>query len=167
MINYNDYVDGIINKDNEAFRIVYENTKKGVFSMIISIVKNKTVTEDLMQETYMKMIKNIHQYKRGKNFNAWLLQIAKNTALDYYRKEKRIVTVDPQDNAFEGSVSSNEEYLVLDMIKNLDEEEKRIVLLRVVSNTKFKDISKLVDKPIGTVLWIYNKALNKLKKEYK
>lgn len=166
LINYNDYIDALTHKDNEAFRIVYEHTKKGVFSMIISIVNNKAATEDLMQETYMKMIKNIHQYKRGRNFFAWLLQIAKHTALDYYRKEKRVTIVDPQIGFIEKTVKPDKSYEVIDMIKNLNDEEKEIVLLRVVSSIKFKDIAISLNKPLGTVLWIYNKAIKKLKKEH-
>lgn len=169
LINYNDYIDKLIDKDNEAFRIVYENTKKGVFSIIISIINNKAVTEDLMQDTYMKMIKNIRQYKKGRNFVAWLLQIAKNTALDYYRKEKRMDVVDPQEDTFlfKDGVQPDQSYEVLDIVKDLDEDEKQVVLLRVVSETKFKDIAKMMDKPLGTVLWIYNKAIGKLKNVYR
>jgi len=131
MVNYNDYIDALIEKDDEAFRIVYENTKKGVFSMIISIVNNRAATEDLIQDTYMKMIQKIKQYKKGRNFYAWLLQIAKNTALDYYRKEKRVSVVDPQmnENLFNGAVKENNNYEVLDMVKDLNNEEKQIILL--------------------------------------
>lgn len=166
MINYEDYIDDLIQKDNEAFRVIYEHTNKGVFSMIISISKNKAVTEDLMQDTYMKMIQKIHQFKRGKNFYAWLLQIAKNTALDYYRKEKRTTVYDPQENEqmFDGEYHDQDNYAVHDMIKDLEEDEQQIVLLRIVSDMKFKDIALSVDKPIGTVLWIYNKAIKKLEK---
>ncbi|OQX93892.1 MAG: hypothetical protein B6I17_01480 [Tenericutes bacterium 4572_104] len=166
MIAYDKYIDGLIEKDNKAFEVIYENTKKGVFSMIISIVKNRAVTEDLMQDTYMKMIQKIHQYKKGKNFYAWLLQIAKNTALDYYRKEKRMTLVDPQENEymFNKAMNNPENYMVLDMIKPLNVEEKQVVLLRIVSDLKFKDIATTLNKPIGTILWIYNKAIKKLQK---
>lgn len=163
-INYDDYIDSLIEKNNKAFEVVYEHTKKGVFSMIISIVNNKAVTEDLMQDTYIKMIEKIHSYKKGKNFYAWLIQIAKNTALDHYRKYKKETIYDPQekDYVFEKSVKPDESYMVQDLIKPLEEEEKQVVLLRIVSNTKFKQIAKIVDKPLGTVLWIYNKAIKKL-----
>ena len=166
MIDYNDYIDALIEKDNEAFRLVYENTKKGVFSMIISIINNKAATEDLMQDTYMKMIKNIKQYKKGRNFYSWLLQIAKNTALDYYRKEKKMSVVDPQEKEymFNQEFKESNQYEVIDLVKSLDNLEKQVVLLRVVSNTKFKDIAKIIDKPIGTALWIYNKSIKKLRK---
>ncbi len=164
MIDYENYIDELINNSNDAFEVIYENTKKGVFSMIISIVYNKAATEDLMQDTYMKMIKKIHQYKRGKNFYAWLLQIAKNTALDYYRKEKKMQVLDPQESeyVFGKSYNDNNNYEVIDMIKPLKTEEKQIVLMRIVSNMKFKNIAKAVNKPLGTVLWIYNKAIKKL-----
>jgi len=164
-INYEDYIDLLINKDDEAFRVIYENTKKGVFSMIVSIVKNKAATEDLMQDTYIKMIEKINQYKRGRNFYAWLLQIAKNTALDYYRKYKNEVIYDPQEQSYyHDSLKTDEKtYSVLDLVKPLNDLEKQIVLLRAVDQMKFKDIAQIVDKPLGTVLWIYNKAIKSLK----
>ena len=164
-INYEDYIDLLIKKDDEAFRVIYDNTKKGVFSMIVSIVKNKAATEDLMQDTYIKMIEKINQYKRGRNFYAWLLQIAKNTALDYYRKYKNEVIYDPQEQSYyHDSLKTDEKtYSVLDLVKPLDDLEKQIVLLRAVDQMKFKDIAQIVDKPLGTVLWIYNKAIKSLK----
>ncbi len=163
-MNYEKYIDDLINKDDKAFEVIYENTKKGVFSIIISIVNNKAVTEDLMQDTYMKMIEKIHQYKRGRNFYAWLLQIAKNTALDHYRKENRVNVIDPQEKEyiFDTESEDRNNYAVYDMIKPLDPEEREIVLLRIVSDLKFKDIAEVVGKPLGTVLWIYNKAIKKL-----
>jgi len=165
--NYDDYIDRLIKKDNEAFRIIYEQTKKGVFSIIISLVKNRTITEDLMQDTYIKMIQKIRQYQKGRNFNAWLMQIAKNTALDYLRKHQRETIYDPQEQAYihEPLKTEAKTYDVLDIVEPLDEIEKQIVLLRAVADMKFKDIAQLVDKPLGTVLWIYHKSINTLKKE--
>lgn len=164
-INYDDYIDSLINKDNEAFKIIYDNTKKGVFSIIISIVKNKAVTEDLMQDTYIKMVEKIHQYKKGRNFYAWLLQIAKNTALDHYRKFNKEIVYDPMEQSYYHDSLKTEEktYSVLDLVKPLDDLEKQIVLLHAVDDMKFKDIAQVVDKPLGTVLWIYNKAIKSLK----
>jgi len=166
-INFDDYIDKLILKDNDAFEVVYEHTKRGVFSIIISLVRNRTITEDLMQDTYIKMIKKIKQYKRGRNFNAWLMQIAKNTALDYLRKSNRETIYDPQEQSYihESLKTEGKTYDVLDLVKSLNDDEKQIVLLRAVADMKFKDIAKIVDKPLGTVLWIYNKSIKTLKKE--
>ena len=62
-----------------------------------------------------------------------------------------------------GRATEAKTYSVLDLVKPLDETEKQIVLLRAVDEMKFKDIAKVVDKPLGTVLWIYNKAIKSLK----
>ena len=166
-INFDDYIDKLIAKDDEAFRMVYEHTNKGVFSMIISMVRNRTVTEDLMQDTYIKMIEKNHQYQKGRNFLAWLLQIAKNTTLDYLRKTKNQVIYDPIEQAYLQDQLKTDPvtYQVEDLVKSLSIEEKQIVLLRVVSDMKFKDIAKVAKKPLGTVLWIYQKAIKTLKKE--
>jgi RNA polymerase sigma-70 factor (ECF subfamily) len=95
------------------------------------------------------------------------MQIAKNTALDYLRKNKKEYLYDPQEQSYihQSLKTDPVTYGVSDLVESLDEDEKQIVLLRAVAEYKFKDIAKMVDKPLGTVLWIYNKAIKTLKKE--
>ena len=77
MPNFDDYIERLRHKDNEAFEYIYEHSKRGVYAIIVAIVKDRQTTEDLMQDTYIKMLKNINQYQVGRNFNAWITQIAK------------------------------------------------------------------------------------------
>lgn len=169
-INFDDYIDLLIEKDDGAFQTVYEHTKRGVFSIIVAIVRDKSQTEDLMQDTYIKMLNKINTYTRGRNFNAWLLQIAKNIAIDHTRKYKRISVYDPIESSYvfdehQAEIPKESSYEMEELINPLDDTERQIVLLRVVSDTKFKDIAKITDKPLGTVLWIYSKAIKKMKNE--
>ncbi len=167
MATFDDYIDRLKQKDNDAFEYIYEQTKRGVYAIIVSIIHDRQMTEDLMQETYIKMLKNIHQYQKGRNFNAWVTQIAKNLAYDYLRETKHSMLVDPIEQSHiinQTSDEKSQEDLTLDeLIAPLDEEERQIVLLHIVSYTKFKDISSIVDKPLGTVLWMYQRALKKIK----
>ena len=55
--------------------------------------------------------------------------------------------------------------LINDLLKSLDDTSKEIVILHVINELKFKEIAKIVNKPLGTVLWIYNKAIKTLKGE--
>ena len=57
-------------KDNQAFELIYYETNKLVYSIIVSIVKDDDATEDLMQETYIKMIENINQFDPKRNFKS-------------------------------------------------------------------------------------------------
>jgi RNA polymerase sigma-70 factor (ECF subfamily) len=165
--NYDQLVDLLKQKDDAAFRTVYEHTRKGVFSIIAGIFKDKATVEDLMQDTYIKVIENINSYVKGRNFPAWVMQIAKNTAIDHYRKQKRMSVHDPQEEMylFDQATpdSSTSDLEVEAILKPLDDEEKRVVLMKVFGNLKFKDIAATLEKPLGTVLWIYNKAIKKLK----
>jgi len=166
--NFEDYLDSLAEKDEEAFAYVYENTKRGVYSVIVAIVRDRHTTEDLMQETYMKMLHNLRSYQRGRNFAAWLFEIAKNLAYDHVRKNKNIFPTDPQEQDYvfdrQEEAPAKTELTMEELMAPLDETERQIVLLRVVSDVKFKDIATTVEKPLGTVLWIYNKALAKMKK---
>jgi len=168
LFDFDGRLDALRRKDEAAFGEIYEQTKKGVYAIIVAIVKDRGATEDLMQETYMKMLANLDQYEPGRNFDAWLVQIAKNLAFDHYRKEHKTFPVDPQEQSYlfdrvetprEGTDSDLEE-----MLAPLGGEEREIVLLHIVSETKFKDIADIVGKPLGTVLWIYNRALKKIGK---
>ena len=168
-IDFDKYIDKLREKDDAAFAFVYENTKRGVFSVIAPIVKNKNEVEDLMQDTYIKMLKNINSYQKGRNFLAWLMQIAKNLAIDHYRQQSKTTVLDPQEQSYvfdkEQPPSESSDLEIDEVLKILDPEEKEIVLLRIVSGNVFREIADIVDKPLGTVLWIYNKAIKKIRKE--
>jgi len=168
MPTIDDYVERLKSKDDEAFEYLYNHTKRGVYAIIIAIVKDHQATEDLMQETYIKMLKRLNQYEPGRNFNAWITQIAKNIALDYYRKHRQTQLVDPIEDASlldqTQVVQDETDYSLEEMLLPLEDLERQIVLLRTVSETKFINIAEIVDKPLGTVLWIYQRAIQKMKK---
>lgn len=170
MKSFDDYIDLMMNKDEAAFFEVYQQTKAGVYSVIASIIKDRQAIEDLMQETYIKMLKNLNQYQKGRSFTPWLLQIAKNLALDYYRKHQKEVVMDIQENEYlftKNQVNENQEIdLELnEMLSSLTIDEREVVTLKIVSEMKFKDIAESLNKPLGTVLWIYNKAIKKVKND--
>ncbi|MCR4899165.1 MAG: sigma-70 family RNA polymerase sigma factor [Acholeplasmatales bacterium] len=144
----------------------YNLTKKNVFFTIIAIVKDNYVVDDLMQDTYMKFLENINNYK-SKSINAYLSTIARNLAINYYNKEKRIIHNDEIiDYVQSDDKAPNYEYIeVLEMLKTLDDTSREIVILHTINDLKFKEIAKIVDKPLGTVLWIYNKAIKELKRK--
>lgn len=154
--------------DDKAFDKVYNLTSKSVFSMCLSVLKNHEDAEDLMQATYVKVIEKIHYYKPNTNGYAWVLTIAKNLCLNEYKKRKRECVTDFNENEFllEGTDNTKPaEVPVFKLAKKvLSEQELSIVLMYAVSGFKHKEIAEILDKPLGTVLWSYNNALKKLKK---
>jgi RNA polymerase sigma-70 factor (ECF subfamily) len=160
-------VEKLKSRDEATFEHIYAQTKKGVYIVIFNIVKDHDITQDLMQDVYLKMLERIEQYQSKTNFYNWLLMIAKNLAIDTYRREKKLVHYDEVDydqtlSAQDDTPDQKDEFNRL--LSVLTDEEKEVVLLRIVDEMKHKDIAKIVEKPVGTVTWMYQQALDKMKK---
>lgn len=165
MIDYK-LIEALKQKNEQAFEDIYHQTKRGVYSIIFSVTKNHAATEDLMQDVYMKMMNSLDSYQIRTNFYNWLLTMARNQAIDYYRREKKVTQMDLNDfDAINQSIESSpdEEAKFQLMIDMLEDDHRAIILLRMVDDLKFKEIAKILNKPIGTILWQYQQALKRLK----
>ncbi|MEG1510219.1 MAG: sigma-70 family RNA polymerase sigma factor [Clostridia bacterium] len=156
------------NGNESVFNELYSVTRKGVYSIALSVLNEHYLTEDVMQITYIKVRKNIMSYKDDTNGLAWILTIAKNTALNELKKHRRTISVDFQEEAVsnsfgEYSMTLPETPLIDLMKKNLTDKEFNIMMLHTVSGYKHKDIAVSMDIPLGSCLWTYNNALKKMK----
>ncbi|MFP4286902.1 MAG: RNA polymerase sigma factor [Candidatus Izemoplasmataceae bacterium] len=154
------------NGHEEAFDVIYHETKTKVYYTILHVVKDHALAEDLMQETYLKMIEALPKYERQNQFPAWLATIAKNLAINTYNKRKKETLVDVSENPyiFGESIENNEKsYYLNSLLNRLSKEEKEIVLRHVLLDQKHKEIAEALNKPLGTVTWLYSEALKKLK----
>ena len=85
-------------KDLSCFDEFYEYTKTKTYNIIYALVRNQTITEDLLQDTYVKFLNNLESLKEDVNPVGYLTTIARNTALDYLKRNHREVYVDAYDN---------------------------------------------------------------------
>lgn len=152
--------------DNEAFGKLYTETKRGVYAFLFSYFNTREDCEDAMQTVYLKIKTNISQYRAGSNGLAWILQIAKNTALNDLRakasyEKNAIESAGADVNFAERSELKN---TVMTAMKSvLDGEEQRIVILHAVWGYKHKEIAGIMNCPIGTVTSKYKRSVEKLK----
>lgn len=152
--------------DNSAFEKLYIETKRGVYAFLYSYFNNQADCEDAMQTVYLKIKTNISQYKTGTNGLAWILQIAKNTALNEIRADnnyKKLKSTDSvgQAEPFENVALKNS--LMTAMKRVLDEDEQRIIILHVIWAYKHKEIAEIMNCPVGTVTSKYKRAVDKMK----
>jgi len=153
--------------NEDAISAIYAEMNRPVFAVAFAILKDEGLAQDVVQDTFIKVRSSIDSYTPDTNPSAWIITIARNFALMEYRKRRREVSFDPSnsDYAFGSySITFHESNPVLDAAMNaLDQEEREIVLLHVISDYKHREIADSLNKPLGTVLWIYNKAIKKLK----
>lgn len=154
-------------KDNDyrSFDEFYSMTSKLVYYIISDIIKNRQTVEDLMQDTYLKFIQNIGSVNPNQNPNAYLAQIAKNLALNEYNKRKRVVVDDTYFTNLKDQQSDVGSGIDLGIINYLEGIEKEVVTLKLIGDLKFREIAGMLNKPIGTVQWVYNNAIKKLREK--
>lgn len=152
--------------NQQALSEIYEETKNSVYFTIYSVLKHKENTEDVMHDTYIKILTNIHKYESKGMSKAWVCRIARNLALDTYRKHKKtlplakyentLVADEKKDNAYQDTIEIAQ--------KVLTENELEAVLMYAAGGLSHKEISEILKKPYATVRWNYSNSIGKIKK---
>ncbi len=179
----NHLVDLYIKGNEEALTILIKRHKQKVYSCIYLLVRNRTLTEDFFQDTFVKVIQSLKTgsyYEDGK-FSAWVLRIARNLVIDYFRKNKKmrmvpnIVNEDGEEvdifsilKIEDGERSPEEKVHIKKTIRSLIEElpyeQKETVIMRAYYDMSFKEISEVTEVSLNTALGRMRYALINLKK---
>lgn len=169
------YVQG-----NEAcLEMLINRHKDRIFTTILLIVKDRYIAEDLFQETFIKIIRNLKRkkYNEEGKFLPWAIRIARNMAIDYFRKTKRMPMVSDsngddvfrtlrihEENAEERIVRNEKENRVRQLIDQLPPEQRQVLILRHYGDLSFKEIAAMTDVSINTALGRMRYALNNMRK---
>lgn len=158
--------ENLKNKEENALEEIYKNYKNLMFGVAFSIVKNKENSEDIVQNVFIKMLKMPRENLPSNYECSWLYEVTKNETLNYIKKVKPSQNL---EDIYNISVLDKEITDVIDkdyynrIIKKLDKKEQEIVSLKILSDMNFRQISELLNTPIGTVQWRYYKAISNLK----
>ena len=178
-----DLVSLYIKGNEDALEIIINRHRSRIFSYIIATIKDKTLAEDFFQDTFIKVIKTLRggRYNEEGKFLPWVMRIAHNLMIDYFRKAKRFRAVRGRNsdneeidifNTLRNEELNIEELLVKDQVRNdvkelierLPTEQKEVVKLRYYYDMSFKEISEFTDVSINTALGRMRYALINLRK---
>lgn len=169
------YVDG---DENALSTLVYRHKQK-IYRFIYSKVLDRNVTEDIFQDTFIKVIKTIKlgKYNEEGKFLPWVMRIAHNLVIDYFRKNNRMPKFDNSDdfNIFSiiGDSSLNaEKQLIKDqidsdlqkIISELPDDQRDVLVMRIYKDMSFKEIAECTGVSINTALGRMRYALINLRK---
>lgn len=152
--------------NNIAFEKLYKNYKNLVYKIAYSILKNSYDSDDIVQIVFEKIYSIDKDKLPTRNESSWLYSVTKNETINYLNKKKDHIELEEiyeiEDNNNEiNELINKDSYNRL--IGKLNENEKEIISLKILSNLSFKEIAKLLNKPTGTIKWIYYKSINTLK----
>lgn len=145
---------------------LYEKYNKIIYGIAYSILKNKEDSEDIVQTIFTKIYQMDKNKLPTKNEASWLYSLTKNETLNYLRGKKQELDLDDiyylaDEDKELNSIIDNDSYNRI--ISKLDKQEQEIVSLKILSNMSFKEISQLLNIPIGTVQWKYYTSLYTLR----
>ena len=164
-------IDGLLrlvaDGDNSAFEELYLRTKKEVYAFLYTYFHNAADTEDAMQCVYLKIKLNIAGYRMDSNASAWILQIAKNHALNELRRKRKETVSDDVVALHTPGMDVPSNGIADVMQKTLTEEEQRIVTLHVLWNYKHREIAEMLGCPTGTITSKYKRAIKKMQEALK
>jgi RNA polymerase sigma-70 factor (ECF subfamily) len=167
-----------IKGDNYSFEVLLNRHKSRVFAFIMSKIKNKDLSEDIFQDTYVKVVNSLQKgkYNEEGKFLPWVMRIAHNLVIDHFRKQKKM-----------HMVRSNNDFDIFDVIKddniNVDDrlirdqifsdlrglinllpnDQKEVLMMRYFEEMSFKKIAEHFDISINTALGRMRYALINLR----
>lgn len=172
-------VSNYLNGDNASFEILLTRHKSRVFAFIMSKIKNRDITEDIFQDTFIKVINSLQKgkYNEQGKFLPWMMRIAHNLVIDYFRKASKMRKIRSTDefNIFDvinnGDRGQDEEmtrkrvYADLNtLIKDLPEDQMEVLKMRYFEDMSFKKISEITGVSINTALGRMRYAIINLRK---
>ena len=171
-------VKNYINGDNSSFEVLLNRHKNRVFAFIMSKIKNKDLSEDIFQDTYVKVINSLQKgkYNEEGKFLPWVMRIAHNLVIDHFRKQKKMQMIRSNNDfdifdVIKDSKINADEKLIKDqifsdlnsLIDKLPSDQKEVLKMRYYEELSFKKIAEHFDISINTALGRMRYALINLR----
>lgn len=181
-INHTDYdlVKQFIDGNHDSIDILVTRHRDRVYTYIYLIVKNHQLSEDLFQDTFIKVIRSLRmgKYQDNGKFLAWVLRIAHNLIIDHFRKEKQNNTFSKDDyeldifnsakyceGNYEDELIQNQIHAdVRNLVDELPDDQREVVILRHYKGLSFREIADQTDVSINTALGRMRYALINMRK---
>jgi len=151
--------------DINAMDVIYDETHKLIYYHAYHILKDPYLTEDIVQETYLKIHADINIYQ-NQNPRAWIITIAKNLSLNLLKRESRTIVVD--ESSLDVIDSKQSDTPLIELANHLlDEEEFMILMYCVVEEQTRRKVGELLGLSTRGVTYKLNVALDKLRQYIK
>ncbi|MEM6685540.1 MAG: sigma-70 family RNA polymerase sigma factor [Bacteroidota bacterium] len=172
-------VSNYIKGDECALGVLIERHKQRIYSFIYSKVLDRDITEDIFQDTFIKVIKTLKKgnYNEEGKFLPWVMRISHNLVIDHFRKNNRMpkydnngdfnifsVLSDTNLNAENRIIKTQVENDVRRLVEELPADQKEVLLMRMYQDLSFKEISEKTGVSINTALGRMRYALINLRK---
>ncbi|OGI34332.1 MAG: hypothetical protein A2259_02580 [Candidatus Moranbacteria bacterium RIFOXYA2_FULL_43_15] len=168
--------------DSERYGEIIDRYQGKLFAYLYRLIGNREEAQDLLQDVFIKVYKNLRGYDAERKFSSWIYRIAHNEAVNHIKRKslKRFVSWESVVSTKDKLESSSNEEGAQDAwirkeisqevnaaIDRLPAKYKQVLLLRYYSDNSYEEISEILDRPVNTVGTLINRAKRKLAEELK
>ena len=159
-----------------AFEKIYKRYGPIIFRFLYWKTSDIETTKDLVQEVFLKAFKKIKKFKikKGIPISCWLLRIARNTVIDFYRTSKTTYSLEAieepvlkltsnEPSPFQVTQRNFENRILKEALKKLPEIQSEVIVLRFIEGLSSKEVGEILKKSDGAIRIIQYRALRKLK----
>lgn len=160
-------IEGCQRGDASAFRDLFESHKDKVYSIALRFSGDPTAAADIAQDTFLKLMDRIGQFRGDSSFDSWLYRLVVNSCMDHRRRQKRVLPVledffdsfrSHDETALEHLMRDEMQQQVQDVVSKLAPEHRIVVVLRYTEGLSYEEIAEVLNCSRGTVASRLNRA---------
>ncbi|QNM14489.1 MULTISPECIES: RNA polymerase sigma factor [Fusobacterium] len=141
------------------FDEIFEKYFDRIYYKVLGAVKNPEDAEDISQEVFISVYKNLGKFRSESNIYTWIYKIAINKIYDFFRKRKIELDINEEILGIDSTTSAETNVILEQKLKLLSPKEREIVVLKDIYGYKLKEIAEMKDMNISTVKSVYYKAI--------
>lgn len=158
--------------DVEKLGVLFERYHGRLFNFLFRLTANRQLSEDLVQEVFVRILKYRHTYRGENQFTTWMFQIARNARIDYVRQSPPmnaevecdgLELISHRPTPAENAEQQEDMRMLLNALSKLPEERREILLLRGFQGLKFEEIAQVMECSVNTVKGRAFRAIRELK----
>ncbi len=159
--NEKDIIKDAQSGNRESFGKIVDKYKDKIYGISLALTKDKLEAEEIAQQVFIKLFKNIGKFNYRSSFSTWLYRLAHNTFYDYTRKTNRRSSraipiekthgLDVGDNPYEKLNRNEIRRIVFDALGEIPHEFSLAVIYYDIDGRSYEEISQIIEKPMGTV----------------
>jgi RNA polymerase sigma factor (sigma-70 family) len=154
----------------EMLGVLFERYHVPLFNFYLKLTGDRPVSEDLVQEVFLRILKYRHSYQPDTAFRAWMYQIARNARVDLLRKRRPETNWEPEMSPavapVDSAQQSQEALLLHSALMQISEDKREVLILSRFQDLKYEEIAQLLGCEVGTVKTRVHRALQDLRQVF-
>lgn len=151
----------------EMLGVLFDRYQMPLFNFFYKLTANRTTSEDLVQEVFLRILKYRQTYRPGTPFRAWMYQIARNARVDAFRRQRPEVSWEPEMEPAvvpgDRAQQKQETEKLYRALLQMPEEKKEVLILSRFQGLKYEEIAQLLGCEVNTVKTRVHRALQELR----